>query len=134
MDLGSGTLEVLTQHVRDLIDGIMLLQQLPNLQSDGIETEANPLLDIQQHGSVLGSSFSHAGCDHDVFGSNRVFHSSPNWTLDVAQPEHRGEYASLRECRQRNIFAAGIHAGGISREGGESTNNTLRSATLSSCA
>ena len=68
--LGSGNAKVLSQLVRDLIDGITLFQQFPNLQSDGIETEANPLLDIQQDGSVLGSSFPDARCDHDVFGSN----------------------------------------------------------------
>jgi hypothetical protein len=41
---GPGNWEVLGHLVGDLINGMTLLQQLPNLQSDGIETEANPLL------------------------------------------------------------------------------------------
>ena len=46
-ELRSGNREVLSQIVRDLINGVMRFQQLPNLQSDRIETEANPLLNIQ---------------------------------------------------------------------------------------
>jgi len=46
-ELGSGNGEVLSQLVRDLINRMMRFQQLPNLQSDGIETEADPLLNIQ---------------------------------------------------------------------------------------
>ena len=46
-ELGSGNREGLSQLVRDLINGMTRFQELPNLQSDRIETEANPLLDIQ---------------------------------------------------------------------------------------
>lgn len=46
-ELRSGNREILSHRVCDLIDGITLLQQFPTLQSDVIETKANPLLNIQ---------------------------------------------------------------------------------------
>src|SRR5207253_2826717 len=76
-ELGSGNREVLSQLVRDLINRVMRFQQLPNLQSGGIETEANPLLNIQQDGSVLGSSLPDARCDHKVLRVTRIVHISP---------------------------------------------------------
>src|SRR5216684_1031490 len=76
-ELGSGNREVLSQIVRDLINRMMRFQQLPNLQSDGIETEANPLLNVQQDGSVLGSSLPDARCDHKVLRVTRIVHISP---------------------------------------------------------
>jgi hypothetical protein len=110
-ELGSGNREGLSQIVRDLINRVMRFHELPNLQSNGIETKANSLLNIQQYSSILRSSFSDTRCDHDVFGGNRTFHCcSPHSTLVVAQAEHSVEDASSREHLQRNIFAAGIHA------------------------
>src|SRR5579863_491246 len=86
-ELGSWNREILSHRVCDLIDGITLLQQLPNLQSDGIETETDPLLNIQQDGSVLRSSLPDARRNHDVFGSNgRILHSSPRRILMLLRP------------------------------------------------
>jgi len=45
-DLRSGYGEFLPQGVRNLIEGIPLLQQFPDSESDRVETETDALLDI----------------------------------------------------------------------------------------
>jgi len=82
-ELGSGNREGLSQFVCDLINGMMRFQQLPNLQSDGIETEANPLLNIQQDGSVLRSGLPDTRPDHKVLGVTRIVHISPGQQTPV---------------------------------------------------
>ena len=45
-ELGTGYREILSKRVRDLVDGLAILQHLPDSQSDRIEAEANSLLNV----------------------------------------------------------------------------------------
>jgi hypothetical protein len=65
-DLRSGYGEFLSQSVRNLIEGTPLLQQLPDSESDWVETETNALFDIKEHRSIFRSSLPDPWCDREV--------------------------------------------------------------------
>ena len=65
-ELGPWHREFLSQGVRDLIQGTPILQQLPNSEAHWVETETNPLFNVQQDRSVFRSGFPDAGCDRGV--------------------------------------------------------------------
>ncbi len=132
-ELGPGNREVLNQGVRDLINRVMRLQELPNLQSDRIETETNPLLNIQQHCSVLGGGFPDARCDHDIFGSNQIFHSSRLWTLDVAQAEHRRNMSLHARFNKETFLLQEFVQTRFRGDLRVSSKEELRPATITSC-
>jgi hypothetical protein len=75
-ELRTGNREILSECVRDLVDGLAILQHLPDSQSDRIEAEANSLLNVQQNGSILRRSLSDAGWDHHFLERNPIFHES----------------------------------------------------------
>src|SRR5437660_12783695 len=67
--LGSRHVKLALKSVRDLHHGMMLLQHCPDSESHRIETEANPLLEVEQDGAIFGRSLPHPCCDRDVFGA-----------------------------------------------------------------
>jgi len=64
--LRTGYGEFLTQGIRNLIEGTPLLQQLPDSESDRVETETDTLLNIQEHSPVFGSSLPDPWCDREI--------------------------------------------------------------------
>src|SRR5258708_37410089 len=61
-----GCVEFFLQGVGHLIEGELFLQHSPDLQSNGIETETNPLLDLQQDRSIVTRCFPASRRDCDV--------------------------------------------------------------------
>jgi hypothetical protein len=59
-DLRLGHGEFLSQSIHNLIEGTLLLQQLPYSESDWVETETDALFNIQEHSPILGSGLPDA--------------------------------------------------------------------------
>ena len=60
-------MELVLQRVGDLLDGVVPLQQVPDFQSNRVETEANPLCDVEQDCPVCTGGFLYSWRDADVF-------------------------------------------------------------------
>jgi hypothetical protein len=73
-DLRSGYGEFLPQGIRNPIEGILLLQQFPDSESDWIETETDALFNIQKHRPIFGNSLPNTGCDREVRDSCWIAH------------------------------------------------------------
>jgi hypothetical protein len=65
-ELRAGYGEFLSQSVRNLIDGTAILQELPDSESDWVETETDTLFNIQEHRPIFGGSLPDAWCDREV--------------------------------------------------------------------
>src|SRR5258708_5542475 len=61
-----GCVEFFLQRVGHLIKGELILQHSPDLHSNRIETETNPLLDVQQNRSIFTRCFPASRGDCDV--------------------------------------------------------------------
>lgn len=112
--LRSGYGEFLSQGIRNLIEGTPFLQQLPDSESDWVETEADALFNIQKHCSIFRSSLANSWRDGEVGDRCKIAHichlAIGLSSLSADTGQNRSGFSML----PKTISVAGISAEGIS--------------------